>query len=503
MSLFLSLSHIYFGYESAAGAIFHDLSISFSPGWTGVIGANGSGKSTLLKLAAGELRPDRGSVRCAGRICRCGQEVLVPPPEASALFSSPASPAFRLQELLRLEPAMLARWETLSMGERKKIQIGAALVQEPDILCVDEPTNHLDRTARLALGRALREFRGIGVLGSHDRELLDSLCGQCLFLAAGRWKLRAGGVTQGLAEERQENESRRHEREQLRRDWQNSCRELQRRREKEQAARRKNSKRKIARKDFDAKGKIDLARVSGRSRAASDLAKAQAKVVVRRREALDGLEVVKTPKLGLSIPYGCYSSRNLLLELPPQFLALGGGRTLEIPELCIGAADRIALTGDNGAGKSSLLRQIVGQLQLPEEKFLYMPQELPPAFRAEIFQTLQRLPREAFSRVMNVVASLGSRPEAVLHSDRCSPGEWRKLFFGLGVLREVNLIVLDEPTNHLDLPSIECLETALAGCRCALLLVSHDQHFLRKLCPLHWEIVGGLPTENRLRKGHW
>jgi ATPase subunit of ABC transporter with duplicated ATPase domains len=125
-----------------------------------------------------------------------------------------------------------------------------------------------------------------------------------------------------------------------------------------------------------------------------------------------------------------------------------------------------------------------------------MPQELDSSMTATIYSTLRELGRDDFSKVMNVVASLGSRPERVLDSTSCSPGEWRKLFFGLGVLRQVKLIVLDEPTNHLDLPSIRCLEAALAECAGALLLISHDRMFLEKTCSIHWHIADGM-----LKKG--
>jgi len=123
---------------------------------------------------------------------------------------------------------------------------------------------------------------------------------------------------------------------------------------------------------------------------------------------------------------------------------------------------------------------------------------LDAAMTEAIHETLLRLPKADYSRVMNVVASLGSVPERVLNAEICSPGEWRKLFFGLGVLREIRLIVMDEPTNHLDLPSIECLEAALADCECALLLVSHDKIFLDRLCSIHWCIETGGGAENHL-----
>ena len=87
---------------------------------------------------------------------------------------------------------------------------------------------------------------------------------------------------------------------------------------------------------------------------------------------------------------------------------------------------------------------------------------------------------------MTIVSCLGSRPQRLLESAAPSPGEIRKLRLALGMAREPHVIVMDEPTNHMDLPSIECLEQALADCPCALVLVSHDKRFLDKLVRTRW-----------------
>jgi ATPase subunit of ABC transporter with duplicated ATPase domains len=129
-----------------------------------------------------------------------------------------------------------------------------------------------------------------------------------------------------------------------------------------------------------------------------------------------------------------------------------------------------------------------------------LPQELDEKMCQYIYNVLRSISNDDFSKVMTVVASLGSRPERVLDSANCSPGEWRKLFFGLGVLREINLIIMDEPTNHLDLPSIECLGSALGACDSALLLVSHDQVFLGNLCGIDWNIEAIGENRNILKK---
>jgi len=503
MSFYAQLSHVSVEYDSAAGALFRDLSIQFPVGWTGIVGANGCGKTSLLNLVAGKSGPVSGTVRTGGRCVLCEQEVSVPPEQGRAFLESPEPSAIRLRIRLAIQPDWIDRWETLSMGERKKIQIGAALWQEPEILCIDEPTNHLDYAARNELISALRQFNGIGILVSHDRELLDLLCSQCLFMRTGKTVLRTGGVTAGSEEERRENENRFREYQLMKRDLQQSKRELQRRKEKAQKAERNNSKRKIDRKDFDAKGKIDAARVSGRSRSASDLAGAQAKLVAGKTDSLDSFELPEYHKLGLSIPYGSYSAKNSLLAFPGEELPLGTSGKLNVPVLEIGSSDRIALTGINGSGKSTLLRRLLDCLNLEPDQYLYLPQELDGEIRKKIYAEVQSLSKNEFSKVMSIVASLGSSPRRVLDSQKCSPGEWRKLFFGLGVLREINLIILDEPTNHLDLPSIECLEAALKDCSCAMLLVSHDMRFLKTLCSIHWEIEALSGKENRLRKKFW
>lgn len=502
MSCFLLLSHVDFEYDSAAELLFNDLTVQFPVGWTGIIGSNGSGKSTLLKLLTGAEIPDSGQIKNSGNSHLCEQEVLSPPSGLNDLFKAHDVYAFRLRQNFNLEPDMPERWNTLSMGERKKLQIATALFSKPGILCIDEPTNHLDAAGREQLASELKNYRGIGVLVSHDRELLNMLCSQCLFLECGNAILRSGGVSAGLELARTETEIRLKLQQQLKLELKRNKRELQRRREKEQLSQNRNSKRKLGKNDHDAKERIDLARVTSRSRAASDSAGAQALVVAKNVSELEASGRVKIKKLGLNIPYGCYSNKNVLLDFKGRKINLGTERTLVVPELVIENKDCIALSGINGSGKSTLLRQIVNELKITPNEYLYMPQELEISLTDEIYSSLRQLSRDNFSKVMNVVASLGSRPERVLDSRSCSPGEWRKLFFGLGVLRSTSLIIMDEPTNHLDLPSIECFEAALAECKSALLLISHDRILLNHLCSIHWHIEAESKSENILKKSY-
>lgn len=151
--------------------------------------------------------------------------------------------------------------------------------------------------------------------------------------------------------------------------------------------------------------------------------------------------------------------------------------------------DRIALTGPNGAGKSTLLRWLLPHLNVPPGQITYVPQEIDAGQCRDILARVRGLPHEPLGHLMTIVSRLGSRPHWLMESREPSPGETRKLMLALGMTRKPHIIIMDEPTNHMDLPSIECLEAALADCPCGLVIVSHDRPFLEKLTRTEWRIV--------------
>lgn len=498
MSVVLFFHDLSFGYASAAGLLFEHLNAVFLPGWTGIAGFNGCGKSTLLKLAAGELTPETGQVGRNGSTCFCCQECDVLPPELTELLAATDLRACEIRCRFGLEAGWDERWESLSFGERKRAQLGCAFYVEPDILCLDEPTNHLDRDSVQMLKAAMREFYGIGLLVSHDRELLDAFCGQCLFISEEGATLRPGNWTEGRSQQEIELQNRSRIREQEKAELRRMKQELLRRRRKAEKAEGRNSKRKLDRHDHDGKGRIDAARVSGRSRAATDLVRQQRVKVERQDRRLSGMAAVKLREYDFKIPYGSRSGRNRLFALPAGELMLGEGRPLAYPELRMETDDRIGITGGNGLGKSTLIRHILPKLTLEPERVLYLPQEIPESEREELQARLAALKPAEQGKVMQIIHNLGSLPELVLSSARLSPGELRKLRLALGVNEDIQLLVMDEPTNHLDLPSVECLENALADAECALLLVSHDWRFLRRLTRKRWDIRDGI-----LKTGYW
>jgi len=500
-ALFLSFHHVSFSYQAQTVPLIEDLTATFSTGWTGFVGPNGSGKTTLLRLAAGELSPVSGTIQRPGSALYCPQRTDFSTQEIEEFFRSEDGDAWRLRGLLGIEDEWLARWETLSHGERKRAQIAAALWRSPEVVAVDEPTNHLDRFARDLVAEALAGFTGVGLLVSHDRDLLDALCSQCLFSDPPGAVLRPGGYTEGAHQQELDRLTAQRRFDQARHEVRRLRREKQRRREKVQQDEGKRSKRGIGRKDHDAKEKIDRARVTGKDAAAGKQLH-QLEGRLRQAELRHAqTSVKKDVEMGIWVD-GARSERDTLFRLEGGRLPLGEKTVLEFPNLVMTPQDRIALVGPNGSGKSTLMGLILGSLTLGENRALYMPQEVTAEDSRLIVAEARRLPREELGRAMVAISRLGSNPERLLETETPSPGEIRKLLLATGIARVPHLIAMDEPTNHLDLPSVECLEHALADCPCALLLVSHDYRFLRALATTVWTIekTNGLQgTGYRLR----
>jgi ATPase subunit of ABC transporter with duplicated ATPase domains len=489
--LLLRFEQVAFAYASMPRPLFDEVTVHFAPGWTGIVGANGAGKSTLLKLAIGELEPQRGHVRRQTTAIYAPQRTDEPPADGAAFLDATDPLAGDLLRRLHIGADWCARWETLSHGERKRLQIGAALWRNPGLLALDEPTNHIDADALDLLLDALRRFRGIGLLVSHDRELLDALCSQCVFIDPPDLTVRPGGVSAGLAEHQREQQSARDADDHIRRQTGRLERAAQQRREagaQAAAAARAAKQRKLPAHDPDGRAKRNLARLTNKDGWAAKQSAAiagRARRVETRRAAL---HIRKAYEMGFWIADAGHSTRNTLLRLDAGAIPLGDGRELRYPGLQLGPTDRVALVGPNGAGKSTLLRYLQPRFNLPESRMITIPQEITAEAARTILREVAALPRETLGKVMTSVSRLGSRPERLVASGQPSPGEIRKILLALGVVRGPHLIVMDEPTNHMDLPSIACVEEALAAAPCALLLVSHDRRFLAALAEWTWTL---------------
>jgi ATPase subunit of ABC transporter with duplicated ATPase domains len=487
MALFLSFNSVDFSYPSSVYPVLKNINFELAPGWTGITGENGAGKTTLLHLAAGLLPPGAGSIRGVADSFYCPQRTGEIPESWEELFFAPDNAAGRLMDRLGIEAGWPYRWETLSHGERKRFQLAAALWRNPALLAVDEPTNHLDAEAASLVRDVLGTYRGIGLLVSHDRALLDSLCGNCLFLREGAVTLRPGGVSRGLAEEERELAEQRGVRKKLLDEAGRLAEEADRRRRIVEGSRNRLSKRGLAPGDSDTRGKINLARLSGKDTAGANQYK---RMKNRAEKAEADREKAANPherKQGVTLT-GRRARADRLFALEAGSIPLGDGRRLFFPELSVRPEDRIALTGPNGSGKSTLIRHTLARLPaaLP---LLYLPQELGAEESRDILEAVFREGEKLRGEIFARFSRLGSDPRALFKSALPSPGEIRKLVIARGIFCDPSLIIMDEPTNHLDMVSTGLLETALAEYPGALLLVSHDRPFLSRLTTREWAVT--------------
>ncbi|MBO4732442.1 MAG: ABC-F family ATP-binding cassette domain-containing protein [Spirochaetaceae bacterium] len=491
----LQINNLSFSYPSSSTVLFNDFSLQLQDRWTVIAGSNGCGKTTLLKLIAGILVPDSGIIRTEGEIVYCSQGTLEIPHNLYTAFWSSDNQVRRFFSILNVSEQMLERYENLSGGEKKRIQIACALAENPSVLLLDEPTNHLDKETVQMILQALQSYSGTGICVSHDRGFTDALCTKTVYLykesqafASGRdcvvCEVYNGGLSKAL-------ELRNAEKERMRSEWdgldKKASVEKQKSRELEEEIRKsqaKLSKRGIDAKDHDARFRIDSLRVGGVDRVAGDAKARQNSLVSRTEQKRDSAKKALKRKEGFSVDGLDYTKPVIIDETD---ITVGNGEnayTLHIPSVEIDRSSKIALTGQNGSGKTLFINHIISVLQNNGrlDQILYLPQEITEEQGKAVLQVVDELDEAARGDVFSTLYRLGSEPENLSDSlISVSPGELRKLMISLGITHPLALLILDEPTNHMDITSVMALEEALAGVNCPMLIVSHDETFLSKI----------------------
>jgi ATPase subunit of ABC transporter with duplicated ATPase domains len=402
----------------------------------GVVGPNGVGKSTLLRIAAGLEEPDSGNV---------------------ARSPSTLTVGYMPQEANGDAP--------LSGGQASRKALDAILVGDLDVLLLDEPTNNLDFAGLARLERFMRTSPSSIVVVSHDREFLDRTVTRVFEL--DEWTRRAKEYAGGWS--KYEAERDRVRRRQYAR-WEGSVEE--RRRIEEQGARMRQ---------WEERG-YGQGRKKKKSK---DVKKAYAK----RLERVEKVDKPYEPwELHIPLVAGARSG---------QVVARLEGAVLERGEFRLGPLDfgldwgeRVALTGPNGSGKTTILDALLGTFPLaggsrylgPGVVVGELDQERGRFAGSEsLLETFCDAAGVRTDEARTLLAKYGLGADDVLRpGESLSPGERTRAAVALLVARGVNCLLLDEPTNHLDLPAIEELEAALERYDGTVLLVTHDRRFLER-----------------------
>ncbi len=485
-------SHLSFSYSSAV-PIVEDATFDLGPGWAGLVGSNGAGKSTLLAVIAGDHPPDAGSVTALPSGLApvlCEQRVDVSTPAIEAFAASWERDSVRLRGALELDPTQLDRWPTLSPGERKRWQVGAALDADPAVLLLDEPTNHLDAHARDLLLSALHRYRGCGVIVSHDRDVLMALTTKTLRIVSGRVELWNAPYDAAHDAWTAEAVTARERHQSLQREQRKLQRRIsdQRRKSQQKDAERLRERRAAGKHDLDTRGTAASYKHERGQKTGAQTVASMTNSLARVSGEIDDIAFDK--ELGGSIGFSFEPS-------PKEFLVrydgtvAADGHVLFEADVAVRRTDRIRIAGPNGAGKTSLLSALLDASSAPAERVLHLAQETTADEATGWLEAARALPSDDLGRVMSIVALLGSDPGPLLGSDQPSPGEARKLALALGLGTPRWLLALDEPTNHLDLPSIERLEAALSDYAGAVLLITHDDRLAEAVTTTTWTVDGG------------
>ena len=344
--------------------------------------------------------------------------------------------------------------------------------------------------------RALGTFRGIGIVVSHDRALLDAIATTTVRLDRGHARTWSGSYSEARAAWEDEARASSEERTRRKDAVHRAERALDdaRRRHAATERSRSTSNRMRSPRDSDARGivatTVAMWAEAGAGRAVarrhSELARASATL-----DAADPVERARGRALFVDFEP---ASRRVVLAIDAPELRAGDRVLLRDVRLALGRADRVRLTGPNGAGKTTLLRALLGAR---DPRVLFVPQEIPASETARAIADLRALAPEPKGRALSLIAALGADPGRILGSGSASPGEARQIAIAAGLAARAHTVVLDEPTNDLDLPAIERLEDALARFPGALLIVTHDDALASRLSsedrPLEeWRIEDGL-----------
>ena len=489
----------------------------------GLLGKNGAGKTTLFRMLTGELEPDEGEIQLgAGRRVGLISQIPVYPAGYTVedVLRSAFARMYRMKDemdalALRMEQGAsdettlrrygelnarfegLGGWDTdtavnkvagglsipqamrqrefdcLSGGEKTRVNLGRLILEDTDILLLDEPTNHLDLQATEWLEEYLRKFRGTVVTISHDRYFLDRTVTRIIEIQDGKAEFYSGNYSFYAIEKERRYQER----------MKQYLKEQAKIQQLEKAAEQMHlwafmGNDALHKRAFSMEKRIERMRTTQKPTKARKL---EARFQSREFKGDEVLQIK-----GLTKSFG---EKHLFSEV---YLRCEGG-------------ERIALLGENGTGKTTLLNILTGSekpdsgsVRLgPSVKAAYLPQvihfEHPErSILDTMLYELDITPQSARNRL---AAYQFTGEDVFKKVSVLSGGELSRLRLCMLMDESINLLILDEPTNHLDIDSREWLEEAVEAFDGTLLFVSHDRYFINRFATRVWELENGTVSD--------
>jgi ATP-binding cassette, subfamily F, member 3 len=452
-----------------ARELFTDVSLQMDAGdRLGLVGRNGHGKSTLFKLILGQEEPDSGDITIPRnyRIGHLEQHLHFTEPTilAEAALGLPEDESHSLYKAeailsgLGFSPADLGKAPgEFSGGFQIRINLAKLLVSEPNLLLLDEPTNYLDITSVRWIARFLAKFNGELIVISHDRDFMDSVTTHTAVIHRQKIRKFEGGTAKAYAQILLEDEI--HEKTRANEDNKRAHAEAFINRFRAQAS----------------KAKMVQSRIK----------------MLEKMPKLDQLAEIES--LDFEFRHAPFAAKTLLEARDISFGYTPDNLLFQHINLSINKRDRVAVIGNNGKGKSTLLNVLSGGLQPmtgelkahPDMKLGYFGQtnisRLNP--KSTIEQEIEHSnPKLTRTQVRNICGTMMFGGDLALKKiSVLSGGEKSRTLLGKILAQPSNLLLLDEPNNHLDMESIDALIESLQNFFGALLIVTHNQRILRAL----------------------
>lgn len=399
-----------------------------------IVGVNGSGKTTLLRCILGIEEADEGSIA----------------------FSKEKKMDYLAQQHADIETEN-EDYDTLSGGQKTRKRLEEILQEKPDLLILDEPTNHLDIGSIQWLEKVLKRYDGAVLLVSHDRYFLDRIVTKVIDLERGKVRMYQGNYSAYAEKKRQLREA----------EWkafQNQQAEIKHQEAVIEKLKQFNREKSIKRAESREKMLLKVERLEKPEELENEM-----KLLFSPRES-SGNDVLMAKELGKS-----YDGKRLFSH---------GTFSLQ-------KGEHVALIGDNGTGKTTLLKILNGLIKADEGEFrlgskvkiAYYDQEHAVLHMEKtLFDEIQdTYPDMNNTKVRNVLAAfLFTGDDVYKRIQDLSGGEQGRVSLAKLMLSDANFLILDEPTNHLDIQGKEVLEEAIRNYEGTVLYVSHDRYFINK-----------------------